>query len=51
MVKQTERLSNKQHTESNLRPLEELNMMDSFLFEAATEDVEKAKKIAQKLRH
>ena len=47
MVKQTEKLSNKQHTESNLRPLEELDMMDSFLFEAATEDAEKAEKIAR----
>lgn len=57
MSKQTEELSNVQ-LESNrkrsnlceeggLRPLEELDMMDSFLFEAATEDVENAKKIAQ----
>lgn len=31
------------------KPLEELSMMDSFLFEAATEDVENAKLIAKSI--
>ena len=47
MVKMTEQLADRQHPERNLRPLEELDMMDSFLFEAATEDAEKAEKIAR----
>ncbi|MBP3603847.1 MAG: hypothetical protein J6J79_06850 [Lachnospiraceae bacterium] len=47
MTKETAELTNGLHRESNLRPLEELDMMDSFLFEAATEDVENAKKIAR----
>ena len=47
MVKTTEQLADRQHPERNLRPLEELDMMDSFLFEAATEDAEKAEKIAR----
>lgn len=29
------------------KTLQDLNMMDSFLFEAATEDMENAKKIAK----
>lgn len=47
MSKQAKEPENKQHPKSNLRPLEELNMMDSFLFEAATEDAENAEKIAR----
>lgn len=47
MAQMAERLADKQRTESTLRPLEELDMMDSFLFEAATEDAEKAEKIAR----
>lgn len=30
-----------------IKTLQDLNMMDSFLFEATTEDIENAKKIAK----
>ena len=37
------------HSSTTPKPLEELTMMDSFLFEAATEDVENAKIIAKSI--
>lgn len=46
-MKNTSKIQNNQSVFKPLKPLEELDMMDAFLFEAATEDDENAKKIAK----
>lgn len=47
MSKQEEETANVQSTESIMHSFEELNLMDSFLFESVTEKVEDAEKIAR----
>lgn len=46
-MKNTSQIQSDQSIINPLKPLEELDMMDAFLFEAATEDAQNAKKIAK----
>lgn len=46
-MKNTSKIQTDQSITYSPKPLEELDMMDAFLFEAATENAENAKKIAR----